>query len=459
MTEDRAATGAGPARPDRLGDELDARLHAYVAEAQRHWRAPAVSAGVVRDGRLVWTAHIGEAELGGGAGPVRAATDDTQYLIGSITKTFTAVMVMALRDEGRLDIDGPVSDVLPEVTLALTPRLLMAHASGLQREFAGRVWQSLDFPDAARLLSEMPEVGQVLPAHVFHYSNLGVALLGQVVATLDGGTWEESVTRRILRPLGMTRTGLEPLPDAATGYLVHPHSGSAHPEPRVDIRASVASGGLWSTVADLARYAAFLADPLPEVLARETVEEMMRPVVMTDTDTWTGGYGLGFHLARTGERVLAGHGGAMPGFLSGLRVARRDHIGAVVLTNSSAGAEPLALAAKLALEVVDAQPPLSLPWSPSQPRPDLAGVLGSWWTEGEEIVFEVRGDQLWSRLPGEPGALGDTRFEKEGVSLWRAVEGRERGELLELVRDGAGAVVSMYFVTYPVTRAPLVFGG
>ena len=111
----------------------------------------------------------------------------------------------------------------------------------------------------------------------------------------------------------------------------------------------------------------------------------------------------------------------------------------MVFSNSSAGAETVALATQLVTAVLDAEPALAQPWTPSQPQPDLAELLGSWWSEGEELVLEVRDNQLWARLPGA-GGLGETRFEREAADRFRAVQGRERGELLEVVRgdDGVG---------------------
>jgi CubicO group peptidase (beta-lactamase class C family) len=431
--------------------DLERRLRA----AQHDWRSPAVSAGVVRDGALVWSGHVGAARVDGAVPP----GDDTQYMIGSITKTFTAVLVMALRDEGRLALDDRLDTYLPGTRHgAVTIRQMLAHASGLQREPVGRIWENLEAPDQERLLRELEDAERVLPPHfVFHYSNLAYALLGQIVERVEKRSWEETVTERILNPLEMRHTGLTPDEDArALGYLVHPHAGTVTVEPRFDLRATSALGGLWSTVADLGRYAGFVADPVAEVLSPDSVEEMCRPLIMTDVDGWGRAYGLGFDLQRTGERVLAGHGGAMPGYLAGLRVRRADRVGAVVFSNSSAGAETVALATELVTAVLDAEPALAEEWRPSQPQAALAGMLGSWWSEGEEIVFEVRADQLWARLPGV-GGLGETRFEREGADRYRAVQGRERGELLEVVRDDAGAVRQMYFATYAVTRTPQAF--
>lgn len=446
-----SGTGASADIQSTTARELD-RL---VRQAQHDWRTPGLSAGVVRDGRLVWSSHVGSGRLEPGV----PATDDTQYMIGSVTKTFTALIIMALRDEGKLSLDAPLSTFLPGTRHGgVTIRQMLAHASGMQREPVGRIWESLDAPDRERLLAGLEEAEQVLPAHfAFHYSNLAYALLGQVVERLEGRSWQESVTTRILGPLEMRRTTLEPEESTrAFGYYVHPHTGIAVQEPRFVLNATAPLGGLWSTVADMCRYAAFVADPVEEVLAPDTVEEMCRPLIMTDLEGWSRAYGLGFDLQRIGERVMAGHGGAMPGYLTGLRVRRRDGVGAVVFANTTAGATTVTLAGTLAETMLDAEPALAETWSPATPQPQLAGVLGSWWTEGEEVVFEVRGDDLWSRMPGMP-AMADTRFAPEDADRFRAVEGRERGELLEVVRDGHGTVTRMYFATYAMTREPKAF--
>jgi CubicO group peptidase (beta-lactamase class C family) len=438
-----------------LGAGLVRDLDRRVRLAQSQWHSPAVSAGVVRDGVLVWSVHVGSARLD----PLSAPDDDTQYMIGSITKTFTAVLIMGLRDAGRLSLDDRLDTYLPQTRHgAITIRQMLAHASGLQREPVGRIWENLDAPDQERLLRELEEAEQVLPVHfAFHYSNLAFALLGQIVELLEARPWGDVVTERILAPLEMRNTGLAPDEEVrALGYQVHPHTGVATLEPRFDLRATAPLGGLWSTVADLGRYASFVADPVDEILASDTLEEMCRPLIMTDVQGWARAYGLGFDLQRIGERILAGHGGAMPGFLAGLRVSRQDRVGAVVFANCTAGAETVALAGQLVNAVLDAEPSLARVWSPSQAQPDFDGILGSWWTEGEEIVFEVRDNALWSRMPGGL-PIADTRFVRVEGDCYRAAVGREGGELLEIIRGPGGDVERMYFATYALTRSPTAF--
>jgi len=173
-----------------LPEHLAATLSAEVADAQRSWRTPGLSVGVARESELAWSSHVGLARLD----PPTPAHDDTQVMIGSITKSFTAVLVMQLRDEGRLDLEDPLGTWLPESRHAsMTVRRLLSHTSGLQREPVGHLWENLDAPDVDRLVAELEDAEQVLPPHhAFHYSNLAFALLGQVVERLRGRRGKES---------------------------------------------------------------------------------------------------------------------------------------------------------------------------------------------------------------------------------------------------------------------------
>ena len=440
---------------EALSAGLERTLLGQVAKAQREWRSPGVSAGVVRGGRLVWSAHVGSAQLGDA--PV-TADDDTQFMIGSVTKTFTALAVMSLRDEGRLSLDDRLGTFLPGTRHAQVPlRQMLAHASGLQREPVGNIWESLEAPDRAAFLDGVEQAEQVLPPHhAFHYSNLAYGLLGQVIEHVTGQDWEDVVRARILDPLGMTRTGLSPAGDRAVGYQIDPYAGTAREEPLFTLNATAPLGGLWSTVADLARYAAYVADPDDRVVRPETVEEMCRPLIMTDVDGWTGAYGLGFGMGRRGDRVYVGHGGAMPGYLTGLRVRRKEGLAAVVFANTTSAAMPLTLATDLVESVLDAEPTLASAWVPEAPRPELDELLGLWWSEGSPLTFFVRDGELWSRL-SDDDPLSETRYAADGTDRYRAVAGRERGEVLQVVRTPDGSVEKLYFATYAVTRQPLAF--
>ena len=430
--------------------ELDTAL----AEAQRTWKAPGVVAAVVREGVVVWKGAVGQSRVG-----EQDAATDQAYRIGSITKTFTAVLVHQLRDEGRLDLDAPIATWVPGTGHdSVTPRRLLAHASGLQREL-GDMWVTLETPDRDDLMRLLQESEQVLAPHVsHHYSNLAYALLGELVAQVTDSTWEEQLQSRLLDPLGMARTSLQPTEPRAQGYLTDPYADAVRPEPDTDTGAAGPAMQLWSTAEDLARWAAFLADPDPAVLSVDTLEAMRQPIAVFDPWAFTLAWGGGLMLWRRGERVVHGHGGAMPGFLAGCYAYRdeTERAGAVVLTNTGRAADPETLAADLLGKALDADPRTKPAWT-VQPVPDeLRPLLGPWWSEGAEFVFEHRDGELTALVRGGTERRR-TRFRQTGPDAFQAYAGRERGERLTLHRDAQGVVTRMTFSGYAYTRDPRTF--
>jgi CubicO group peptidase (beta-lactamase class C family) len=429
-------------------------LRAKLAAAQ-HERLPSVAAAVVRRGEVIWADAIGLAAVAG-----VEATPDTQYRIGSITKTFTATALMQLSDEGKLELDDELSRFVPEAAHGrLTIRRMLAHVSGLQREPPGDVWESMRPPDMQRLLEELADAELVLgPVEAHHYSNLAYSLLGEVVTRASSMPYAAYVDERILGPLGLTRTTWQPVAPSAEGYLVEPYEDVARVEAEVDMSGTASAGQLWSTVVDLCAWATFLAEGRDGVLARESVERMWFPQVMWDPDAWTLGWGLGLMLHRRDGRIFAGHGGGMPGHLSGVYVSRKDGVGAAAVTNSGAGADMDGLAIGLAELAIDALPAEPDVWQPGEPAPErLRSALGRWWSEGAEFVFYWHDGKLHARLERAKREQDPAVFEPESDDVFRTVSGRERGELLRLVRDDGGAVVRMYWATYPLTRQSQVF--
>lgn len=414
-----------------------------------------MSAAVARKGEVVWGETFGVANTETG----EEATPDHQYRIGSITKTFTAVAIMQLRDAGKLDLEDPLDRHLDVAPHTPTIRRMLSHSSGLQREPPGDVWETMRFTEGEEFLQSAAEAEQVLPpgSH-FHYSNLAFALLGEVVTRVSGQPWEEYLGEHVLQPLGLTRTSVRKQAPAAQGYFVDPYADSVHEEPAdLDIGATAAAGALWSTPADLARWAAFFSEPNPDVLSADTVEEMQTFQTMVDLEEWKLGFGLGLQLFRDGDRIFAGHGGAMPGFLAMVVASRKEGTGAVLLTNSGAAQGVSDLAVKLAVKAAEAFPAVPDAWHVGEGLPqELDGVLGRWWSEGGEWIFRWRGGELVA----EPQTLTrqvPTRFRREDADRFRAITGSERGEQLRIVRGDDGAVTRMYFATYPFTRAPETF--
>ena len=441
-----------------LNDTTTRALHRIALEKQVKGRVPGLYAGVVRGGGLVWHEGIGAADI---SVPQVPPTVDDQYLVASNSKTFTAVLVMQLRDEGKLSLDDTLDVHIPEVTHAgVTIRSALAHASGMQREPVGDVWETLRNPDREELVSGFNEAERVhAPHHLWHYSNLVYSMLGELVARIDGREWYDSLKARILDPLEMRRTTVGPLGSAVTGYYVPPYSDAPVQEPLLDIKALAACGGLASTATDMARWSSFVADPVPEVLAKDTLDEMCEPLIMIDRERWAGAFGLGFMLLRSGNRMYVGHTGGMPGHITGLFTHRETGTGGLVLMNSTSAPDPATFAIALADHVIDNDPVEDEVWRPGAAVPEeLAGVLGLWYSEGAPFVFSVKQGCLEARAQALPEHKPSSVFEKVSDDVYRTVKGRERGELLRITRDADGRVTKMNWATYLVTREPYAFG-
>jgi CubicO group peptidase (beta-lactamase class C family) len=439
--------------PESLSKDLLRKLRETQAE-----RLPSVSAAVVKDGEVIWAEAAGLAVIEDEA----AATPEHQYRIGSITKTFTAVSMMQLRDEGKLDLDDRLEQHIPEAHHGSpTLRRMLAHLSGLQREPHGDVWDSLESPETAQLLADLEHTEQVLAPHErHHYSNLAYALLGEIVTRLSGTPWREYVEQRIIEPVGLTRTTYEPTEPFAQGYLVAPYTQTARREHHGDSRGFAPAGQLWSTPTDLARWITVLARGKEGVLEPRTAEAMWFPQTMWDPDAWTLGWGLGLMLYRRDKHIFGGHNGGMPGHVAGAYIQPKLGIGAAVLMNDGAGGDPDLLALQLAETAIEALPEEPKEWRPQEgPPPELESALGRWWSEGTEFVFSWNDGKLEARVASLPKARPPSVFEPIGDDVFRTVSGREQGERLRLVRADDGTVTKLYWATYPFTRQQEIFGG
>ncbi|MEH0822799.1 MULTISPECIES: serine hydrolase domain-containing protein [unclassified Micromonospora] len=442
------------AAPDRL-----ARM---VRQVQAQARVPALAAALHRADRPLWTCEVG------GTGADADLDADTRFRIGSVTKTFTSVLVMQCRDDGLLDLDDPIGRHLALPAHGeLTVRRLLSHTAGLQREPYGDVWDTLRAPGADELVAELARAERVLPTgRRYHYSNLGMALLGRLVGELRGGSWAEVLTERVLTPLGLAATSVTPGPRAATGFLVDAYSDEAHPEPPTDFGAIGPAAQLWSTATDMARWAAFLADPVAldpagAVLAPASLDEMRWPLTTTDETLWSAGFGLGLILIPYPDRVVhVGHDGAMPGFLAAVYGRRGGDgtagaMGCAVLGSSGTAAQLFELPHRLLAASAEHDPADIAPWRPGEPAPGpLRGVLGRWWGEGFEYVFSWHDGALRARGADDPAGKPPAVFAPlpDSPDVFRTVAGREVGELLRLTRDEHGTVVRMHWATYRFTR-------
>ena len=423
------------------------RLRWRVATAQAEGLVPSVVAGVVRDGELVWSDGVGDVP-----GPVT----DTQYKIGSITKTFTAVLVLQLVGEGLLSLDAPASSVLGDVGYAdRSVRQLLAHSGGLQAEPAGSWWERSEGGSFESLAAANDgSTAAYEPDRQFHYSNLGYGLLGEIVARLRGQTWWEVVESRILTPLGMNRTSYQASGVHAEGWSVHPYAQTVIPEPLPDTAAMAPAGQVWSTIADLAAYCRFLLEGHDEVLSADVLATAFTPQSGEEHAGLAYTHGLGFQIFRGGSGTLVGHSGSMPGFHAICLVDRTRRTGVVGLVNGTTGVPVATFGAGLLEELEQWEPSLPTPWAPNESvRSEFADILGLWHWGARPIVFTCEEGDLVARSRG----VEAWRF---GVSEGRVVgtRGYHSGEQLHVVRRNDGTVSHVDVGTFILTREPYEAG-
>jgi CubicO group peptidase (beta-lactamase class C family) len=426
--------------------ETGRRVNEIAARAQAAGRVPSLALGVVRDRALLHFAGIGEQPR---------PDPKTQYRLGSITKTMTATMVMQLRDEGFFALDDLLYRHLPGTPVGgVTLRQLLGHVSGLQREPDGPWWERTAGGDVDQLLAELAfDKLAAPPFRSYHYSNLAYGLLGAVLQRVTGEAWPDLVGKRVLDPLGMKRTTYHPMEPYARGYVVHPLHGSLHEEPRLDAGAMAPAGQLWSTITDMVKWTAFLADPAPAVLSRDTVDEMCRPVVIAD-ESWTSGHGLGPQLYRVGERVFVGHGGSMPGYVAQLVVHRPSRTGVIAFANAYGlrGTHLQQVALDAVTAVLDSEPAVPPPWrAPAPPSGEAAELCGRWWWMGREYEMTADGGDAVMTCLTVPSA--PWRFTREAPDRWRGRSGMNDGEVLQVLRAPDGTVAKLDIATFVFARS------
>ncbi|WP_395577393.1 serine hydrolase domain-containing protein [Streptomyces sp. BK79] len=427
-----------------------ALLH-RIAVAQAEGRTPSLVAAVVRDGRTVW--HGARSSVDG-HGP----DENVQYRIGSITKTFTAVLILRLRDEGVLDLSDPLEKHLPgtgagEATIAE----LLAHSGGLAAESPAPWWERTPGslrPELADVLGDKPLLHPAGRRH--HYSNPGYTLLGALVEEVRGAAWEDVLRREVLEPLGLDRTTGRPRAPHAGGWAVHPWADVMLAEPAEDLGRMAPAGQLWSTTGDLARFAVFLTRGDDRVLKAETVREMRAPAAPVEAADVADGaaYGLGLQIQHRDGRLLVGHSGSLPGFLANLTIAVDDDVAAVVLTNCTSGPQPAGIGADLVRIVAEAEPRIPEPWRPlPQADASVLELAGQWYwgTHAFALRLTSGGGVALEPLSGSGRRSG---FRANGDGTWTGLEGYYAGETLRAVRRPDGTVSHLDLGSFVFTRQP-----
>jgi CubicO group peptidase (beta-lactamase class C family) len=441
---------------------LEARLLAALEPVAEQFRTVGAVLATAAVGGPVTSISLGRSSsTQGPPGPA------TLFRIGSVTKTFTATALLALAEAGRLSLQDPLCAHLPEAVKIdnpfgrvedITLGRLLTHRSGLMGEAPLGHWESLQFPDRDQLVDALPDMRVVVaPDSALKYSNLGYALLGEVIARASGQSYRDYLATQVLAPLGMRDTvftpGSAPL---AIGHDAVRSSDSLRDAPHFDLKAMASAGQLYSTAADLLRWGAFHHGDQVGVLSPAGRAAMQHPAYLASD--WESGTCLGWGAIRRSGRVVLAHAGGIHGYSAMLMLVPDCRTTLVVLVNDTLGGlEPLALAA-LDL-VLDATP-----MTPPRPRPvcvvpaaTAASVVG--WYEADSLpsvldpvrIHSVDGG-LRVQMPTGAGATVEFGVTPSAAPDEFVVDdGRSIGETLRVRRHG-GAVSGFALDGFHFTR-------
>lgn len=470
VPQQTAQPAAGPvesiAAHPRVADAITL-LDLWIEEQVAFQQLPGLAIGIVYDGELIWTKGYGYSDVASKT----PTTPATLYRIGSITKLFTATAVMQLRDAGKLRLDDPVAQHLPwfkiqsafEEAPEITVRHLLTHTAGLPREAAFPYWTTHEFPSREEVREALPGQSAIYPpADRYKYSNLGMTLLGEIVAEVSGMPYAEYVARHLFAPLGMTSTTAAPTEEhhrrRATSYLRRMPDGSRATFDYYDTEAIGPAANIVSSVEDLARFAAFhlgdgRAGGEETVLKGSTLREMQRPHWVYSS--WAGGRGLGFGISQRKGTTIVSHGGWIGGNRSHLLLVPSQDLGVVAITNADDG-NPYFFSSE-AFDTIGRAIAAATAIEPEPKRVDPAweryvGLYSDPWGWEYEVLLLDEGLVVYSHdyPPSEDAEDGVSRLEPVAEGSFRMSD----GELLTFELDEAGQVERIqrrYEYLYPVT--------
>jgi D-alanyl-D-alanine carboxypeptidase len=433
-------------------DLLSAWIEGQIAYAGQ----PGLSIGVVYNQELVWAQGFGHANVERRV----PATAATLYRIASITKLFTATAIMILRDEGRLQLDDPVSRYLPWFSIQnqqadsppITIRHLLTHTSGLPREAAFPYWDDSVFPSREQIIESLPRQSTIYATETrWKYSNLALTLAGEIVMAVSGQVYAEFVQQRILDPLGMVSSRVcapDPNdPQLATGYGRRLPDGSRALSPFTDCKGLVPAANMSTSVEDLARFAMLQFRDGPaggaQILRGSTLREMQR-VHWLDPN-WQMGWGLGFRISRQKDKTYLSHGGAVLGYRTDLVLCPADKVACIVLTNADDG-NPAQHSEKVFQWVAPAIAKAKQPEPPgAEPRPEWQRFVGRYRSAWGDTHVLILNGELVAIGPALPDPMPFTsKLEPVGENTFRIQSedgGAAVGELVVFESDAEGKVV------------------
>lgn len=396
-----------------------------------------LSVALVDGQRVVLTAGFGMADVE----QQIPATDTTVYRVGSISKLFTALATMQLVEQGKLDLDAPLSKVLPSFRIVIpfedakpiTLRQLMCHRSGLVRESPVGGYFDDSQPSMGESIASLASCVLVNPPDTkTRYSNIGVTVVGQAVAAASGLPFEQYERNFLLNPLGMDgsswRVDSRIRDQLATGYMrvADGQGGFFHrAAPEFEL-GTLPAGNLYSNVNDMAHFAQMLlaggalADG--QIVSSETLEQMSIPQ-LTGNDT---GFGIGFYVGRFDKYRTIQHSGAVYGFSTAIIVLPEAQVAVIVLANEDIVSGRVRRITDAALNLMlEAKTGRAIPQPPATKSMDiteLSAFAGKFESEVYWAHLVVQRNQLFGNISGQPISMrpiGPLKFEIDGRFLQR----------------------------------------
>ena len=391
---------------------LDEKLDAYIASYMPAMNAPGMTLGLTDSTKTLRNVGYGYASID----LKLPVTPDHLFQIASITKSFVALVLMQLRDEGKLDVHKPVLDYLPWLPIAepfgpITVHHLLTHTSGL--------------PDASDVFLTAPEARHIqgfAPGEHFHYCNLGFAMLGHLATQLDGRPWYECVKARIFTPLEMRDTegviATTARPRAAIGYEPF-WDGQAYPRQGQLAVADYlvmddTAGCIESTPADMAKYLRMMLNhgktqtgsAVPRIVSAESFSLFSTPYIKAEEFSPTASYGYGIAVDTLDGHKILRHTGGMIAFASSIHVDLDGEVAAFASINAMQGYRPTAVT-QYAVRLLRAQseakpPPAAEPLQNPEVIQNADDYVGSYKAEdGSELVFRKESGQTAQGRPKE----------------------------------------------------------
>ena len=318
-----------------------------IFQDYNHPGVPGASVLVVRDGKVLYKHSYGMADLEAHV----AAAPDTNYRLASVTKQFTAMAILMLRERGLLSLDDPLTRFFPDYPAygrAVTVRHLLTHTSGLKayEELmpAGQTVQLKD-RDVLKLL-EAETSGYFAPGSDWRYSNTGYAHLALIVEKVSGMTFAAFLKKNIFDPLGMDGSvafedGISTVPHRAYGYSAH--GSSFERTDQSPTSAVLGDGGIYSSIEDLYKWDQALYTR--KLAPAATLQMAFTPAVVTSGKPTN--YGFGWEIGNFQGRRMVHHNGSTIGFRNEILRLPDEKLTVIVLTNRNGG-NPAELAARVA---------------------------------------------------------------------------------------------------------------